>query len=81
MFVVEKLKLNKFVHVEIPNNSDFFYRLSGARPVAPENAYTGDEYMPNSMNKVDMLAAADRVNMNQLRQEAAEARNQDAKGN
>lgn len=78
MFVVEKLKLNKFVHVEIPKNSDFFYRLAGARPVAPAGAFTGDDIVPNGMNKIDELYRADSVNLNQLRREAAEARNDDA---
>ena len=65
MFVVDKLKLNKFVHVEIPKNSDFFYRLAGARPTAPANAYTGDDILPQSMNKVDILSRADSVHRNQ----------------
>lgn len=78
MFVVEKLKLNKFVHVEIPSNKDFFSRLAGARPIAPASAYSGDESVPNSMNKTDQLMYADEMNMNQIRREAAEARNEDA---
>lgn len=80
MFIVEKLKLNKFVHVEIPKNSDFFSRLAGARPVAPAGSYTGDDVVPNQLNKIDELIEADKVNMNQLRREAAEARNKDAEG-
>lgn len=68
MFVVEKLKLNKFVHVEIPKKSDYFARLAGLSVNIPSSAYSGDE-MPPKGNKTDILAQMDAKNSAALERE------------
>lgn len=78
MYCPKKLKLNKFVDVAIPKNSDFFARLAGARPEAPSGAYTGDDILPVGMTKTELLASISEKDLNQIRKEAAEARNEDA---
>lgn len=75
MYCPEKLKLNKFRLVSIPKNRDFFARLGGTRPSVPSGAFTGDDYIPSGMRKIDQLSAAQKMELNNLRAEAAEARN------
>lgn len=73
MYVPEKLKLNKFVLVDIPKPSVYFARLGGLRPSLPAGVYSGDEILPRG-NKTDLLAMAESANLAQIRREAAEAR-------
>lgn len=73
MYVPEKLKLNKFVFVDLPKPSTYFARLGGMRPSIPAGVYSGDEILPHG-NKTDILAMAESANINQIRREAAEAR-------
>lgn len=75
MLIPEKLKINRFRFVDIPKNSDYFARLGGQRPIPPASAYVEDsEGIPRYGNKTDILAHADAINMEQIRREAAEAR-------
>lgn len=55
MFIVEKLKLNKFVEVAVPKASDLFARL-GSR-VTPDNMYSEESDTVRGMNKVEQLGA------------------------
>lgn len=71
MFVVEKLKLNKFVHVEIPKKSEFYARLAGVQPSIPSSMYSGDELIPKG-NKTDILAQMDAKNSAALAREESE---------
>lgn len=75
MKVNDKLKLNKFRFVSIPKNADYFARLGGARPVAPNGAYSGETCISNNLSKVEQLYEAEKMNLNAIRQEAAENRN------
>lgn len=80
MFVPKKLKINMFRFVDIPKNADYFARLGQLRPEPSNSAFVGDNDLPRYANKTDILAYADAENMNQIRREAAEARNKDAEG-
>ena len=51
MFVPEKLKLNRFVDVNIPDNRSYFTRFG--KSVVPTGSYTGDDSAPMPKNKVD----------------------------
>ena len=53
MFIVEKLKLNKFVEVAVPKASDLFARL-GSR-VTPDNMYSEESDTVQGLNKVEQL--------------------------
>lgn len=55
MFVPDKLKLNKFKEVSIPENRDYFARYGFLR--VPENAYSGEEVVPLSGTKIDDIEA------------------------
>ena len=56
MFIVEKLKLNKFRECSIPKPCDYFKRL-GSRSL-PVSQYSGDEMIKEG-NKIDNLAYMD----------------------
>lgn len=72
------MKINKFKLVAIPRNVAYVKRFG--RVVAPANQFTGDEYAPMSMNKVDSFAAMERYDaMMQQKERAAEAADQDGK--
>lgn len=58
MFVPDKLKLNKFVHVRIPSNKEYFGRVGLSSP-GTSNQYTGDELAPMGKSKIDTLADMD----------------------
>jgi len=53
MFIIEKLKLNKFQHVRIPTKKEYFLRV-GEVSTNNEN-YTGDEKADFDNNKTEML--------------------------
>ena len=73
MYKPEKLKLNKFVKVAIPKNSDFFARMSGNFPNIPDSAYSGDEPMVPEGRKTDILADMDAYDRLMQREEYAKA--------
>lgn len=75
MYVVEKLKGNRFQDVAIPKNRDYFRRMNGNYPVPPLSAYSEDATVPLGMNKTEILATAGYVDIQAIRREAAEARN------
>lgn len=68
------MKLNRFVHVEIPKNSDFFSRLAGNMPSIPIGMYSGDETPPMNLRKTEQLDYMAKTDMETVRREAAEAR-------
>lgn len=68
------MKLNRFVHVEIPKNSEFFSRLAGNMPSIPNGLYSGDDTPPVNMRKTELLEYVAQSDMNTIRREAAEAR-------
>lgn len=53
MFIPEKMKVNKFQDVAIPSNKSFFARLGNVDPDILK--YSGDEVVPEQLNKVDSL--------------------------
>lgn len=79
MWCPDELKLNKFKKVRIPKNSDYFARFQGRFPSIPNGQYSGDASMPSmNMSKIDQLEFANKADLNAIRREAAEARNEDA---
>lgn len=72
MYCNEKMKLNKFVRVSIPKNSEYFRRFNGNLPIPSNGNYTGDEVVPQSLTKVEQISYASRINEQKLREEAAE---------
>lgn len=58
MFVPDKLKLNKFVHVRIPSNKEYFARV-GLSSTGLSNQYTGDELADTGKTKIDSIADMD----------------------
>lgn len=75
MYVNEKLKLNKFQHVSLPNNSDLWLRSGCALVVPGSSQFTGEEQSaPADLRKTDVFARSMSNQMNELRREAAEAR-------
>lgn len=67
------MKLNKFVQVAIPKNSEFFSRLAGNMPKIPDGFFSGDSDIPEGMRKTEILQRVDKMEMNEIRREAAEA--------
>lgn len=57
MFVPEKLKLNKFRHVQIPENRDYFSRYGFLQ--SPSSSYGGDDDLPpaSGMTKIEDIEA------------------------
>lgn len=55
MYCPEELKINKYKHVRIPTNDQYFQRYGG---VSPESAgtYTGEESIPMAQTKIDAIA-------------------------
>lgn len=74
MYIVEQLKLNKFEHVSIPNNSELWMRSGCLRALPTSSQFTGDESMPMAERKTDVFAHVSAEELNQLRREAAEVR-------
>lgn len=70
MYCNEKMKLNKFVQVAIPKNSEYFRRFNGNLPVPSNGNFSGDEVIPSGMTKVEQISAANRLNEQYLAQEA-----------
>lgn len=62
MYCNDKLKLNKFVRVAIPKNSDYFQRFSGSLPRPIDGQFSGDESLPSAATKLEQLDAAARAN-------------------
>lgn len=58
MFVPDKLKLNKFVHVRIPSNKEYFARV-GLSSTGLSTQYTGDEIADTGKTKIDSIADMD----------------------
>lgn len=74
----DKMKINKFKLVAIPRNVAYIKRFG--RVVAPANQFTGEQYAPMSMNKVDSFAALERYDaMMQEKERAAEAAKNDGR--
>lgn len=73
MYKPAKMRLNKFVDVAIPKNSDYFLRLNGNFPNIPNGAYTGDDIVPQPERKVDVLADMAEYDRMMQRQEYAES--------
>lgn len=69
------MRLNKFVDVAIPKNSDYFLRMNGAFPNIPNGAYSGDEIVPPPDRLVDKLADMDAYDRMMQRKEYAESQN------
>lgn len=69
------MKLNKFVHVEIPRPSTFFARMAGNMPMIPSGMYSGEESVPDNLRPTEQLQYSQRSVLNQMREDAAEARN------
>lgn len=78
MYKPAKMRLNKFVDVAIPKNSDYFMRLNGSRPDIPSSAYTGDDVAPMPDRKVDILADMDSYDKMMQRKEYAESQNKES---
>lgn len=55
MYCPDELKLNKFKHVRIPSNDQYFARYGGVSPEDSGN-YTGDEAIPMAQTKIDAIA-------------------------
>lgn len=70
MYCNEKMKLNKFVQVAIPKNSEYFRRFNGNLPVPSNGNYSGDEVVPQGLTKVEQISAANRLNEQYLADEA-----------
>lgn len=68
------MKLNKFVQVAIPKNSEYFRRFNGNLPVPSNGNFSGDEVIPAGMTKVEQISAASRLNEQFLAQEAQEGK-------
>ena len=49
------MRINRFKDVAIPQNKDYFARLSGADIKVPDSAFSGDQVAPMPMNKTDEL--------------------------
>lgn len=74
MYCNDKMKLNKFVQVAIPKNSEYFRRFNGNLPVPSNGNFSGDEVIPAGMTKVEQISAASRLNEQFLAQEAQEGK-------
>lgn len=70
MYCNEKMKLNKFVKVAIPKNSEFFRRFNGNLPVPSNGSYSGDEAIPHGLTKPEQISYAARINQQHLSDEA-----------
>lgn len=57
--IPEKLKLNKFQHVAIPKNRDYFSRYGFVS--SPASQYSGDDINKMSSNKIDDMVEGERV--------------------
>ena len=55
MYVNEKMKLNKYVQVKIPKNSEYFRRFNGNLPIPSDGSFSGDEAAPAGMTKNQQL--------------------------
>lgn len=74
MFVIEKLKLNKFQDVPIQKPSAMFVRY-GLHDL-PNSAYTGDsDPMPMASNKVDGMKLEEMRLLDEMRQKEIDERN------
>lgn len=74
MRVVKQLKdMNRFQDVNIPRNSEFFYRLQGRAITPSPSQFTGEESMPFQVSKTEALSRANKELTNEIRREAAEA--------
>lgn len=72
MYCNEKMKLNRYVSVKIPKNSEYFRRFNGNLPVPSNGSFTGDEVVPQGMTKTEQLSYAARKNSEYLESEAQE---------
>lgn len=57
MYIPDKLKCNRFVAVNIPDNKSYFARFGNK--VVPDNFYSGDDPAPSGQRKMDTLAYMD----------------------
>lgn len=73
MYCNEKMKLNKFVRVSLPKNSEYFRRFNGNLPIPSNGSFTGDDVAPASLTKNQQLHAASQINDQLNRQEDDEA--------
>lgn len=68
MYVPEKLKLNKFRDVNIPDNRDYFSRYGFLQ--SPANAYTGDVEASSPMTKIEEIEAGRQYDAMRQREES-----------
>lgn len=54
MYIIEKLKLNRFQDVNIPDNKSYFMRFGLTSPSS--GSMTGDEMAPVAKTKIDTFA-------------------------
>lgn len=59
MIIPDQLKLNRFQHVAIPENSTFFSRFEGVRPTS--TAFAGDDDTPEIQSKVDAIINGSKI--------------------
>lgn len=57
MLIPKKLKLNKFRHVDIPKNREYFARYGNFNTM--DINYTGDDVAPIGQSKIDQIMVAD----------------------
>lgn len=57
MYIIEKLKLNRFKMVSIPKPCELYARL-GHGNLPAENAYTGEELAQMHQRKTDQMSQA-----------------------
>ena len=53
MYVPAKLKLNKFIDVNIPSNKSYFSRLGEVKPLP--DSFTGDEIAIMNQDKIQQI--------------------------
>lgn len=73
-YVVDGLKGNRFKEVAIPKKSDYFARLQGQLREPSDQYFTGDQDLPPHYCKTEMLDAAQRSALAEVRRQAAEDR-------
>jgi len=68
MYIIEEMRLNKFVPVDIPSPRSYFQRLGAG--TLPASQYSGDESIPSG-NKVDNLAYMDQYDKMKQKEESS----------
>ena len=66
----DKMKINRFVVVAIPRNSEYVRRFGKSTPLA--NQYTGENVAPRPATKIDMMYQAELMDLQDQRSESSE---------